>query len=259
MTTPANSLLQDFRFKTEICAIEDQYGTLQVYDDGDERYLMFGSIFEQSCQRKSDPAWLVHEYARAMVLSLLFVTPRHATVLGLGGASLVNCLFRRYPQLDLQVVDIRQAVIELAYAHFQVPQDPRLNILLQDAGDYLRQAPAASTDLLLCDLYNAQGLDNQQLRPAFLERCKRLLRPGGWVAFNYLQSHRIYGQTLDTLRGLFNTVYSCNISSGNWVVMAGDLPAPLSSATLRVRAQHLEQHLSVPLHEHLERLERERG
>ena len=50
----------------EIFRSHDQYGQVQVYDNGNKRYLAFGSSDEQSCQLKTDPAQLQYEYSRAM-------------------------------------------------------------------------------------------------------------------------------------------------------------------------------------------------
>ena len=58
----------------ELYRYYDEYGPLQVFDDGNKRYLSFGDGDEQSCQLKSDPLQLQHDYSRAMLLVLLFVS-----------------------------------------------------------------------------------------------------------------------------------------------------------------------------------------
>src|SRR5687768_14847887 len=67
----------------EIARIDDEYGSIQVYDRGDERYLTFDSPHQQSGIYKSDPARLLHHYTQAMMLVLLYRQPRHITLLGL--------------------------------------------------------------------------------------------------------------------------------------------------------------------------------
>ena len=68
----------------------DEYGTIDVLDDGNKRYLTFGNQDEQSLQIKATPHIPQHEYGRAIMLSLLFCDPKSVCVMGLGGGTLTQ-------------------------------------------------------------------------------------------------------------------------------------------------------------------------
>ncbi len=77
---------------TEIHRCYDEYGVILVLDDGNKRYLSFGTDDEQSCYLKSQPAQPQADYIRAMLLVLLFVTPSRIISMGLGGGGAEHLL-----------------------------------------------------------------------------------------------------------------------------------------------------------------------
>ena len=99
----------------ELYRIEDDEGSIVVTQRGNKRLLSFGSRFEQSSVLMGKPWYLIHEYTQIMLLGLLFVDARRITLLGLGGGGLVHCLSHYFSQSTIQVVEIRQAVIDIAY------------------------------------------------------------------------------------------------------------------------------------------------
>lgn len=238
----------------KIFEARDSLGPVKVFDNDYERYLTFGSIYEQSCQKKSDPGFLMHEHTRAMILPLVFHTPKRAMVLGLGGGSLVNCLYHRFPDITLEAVERRQIVIDIARQYFLVPSDPRLTIRCEDAGVFMEEVGKGSVDLLFCDLFNANGLDEVQRHPGFLSDCHAMLSENGWVAFNYFNGH---AETLDAIKSLeeqFEAVFTCYLFTGNLIVLAGKQSPDKDHAGLVARAKRLERHLGFPLVNHFLRL-----
>lgn len=198
----------------------DDYGDIVVYDVGKRRILTFGSIFEQSSIELDDPVRLVHEYTQAMLLPLLAISPRNITLLGLGGGGLVHSLFHALPDADIEAVELRQAVIDVAHSHFYLPRSERVHVRCADANRYVGNAMAGSTDLLLCDLYDANEACASQLDPVFYRRCKLLLTSNGWLAMNYHQLPSIDHPSVKALRDYFTAVFLCVVGSGNWVVLA---------------------------------------
>lgn len=202
----------------------DEYGDIMVYDIDRGRVLTFGSIFEQSCIDLDDPARLVHEYTQAMLLPLLAIKPTQVTLLGLGGGGLVHSLFHALPDAEIDIVDLRQAVIDIAYSHFFLPRSERVRVHCADAKNYTGNATVASTDLLLCDLYDANEASTIQLDKAFCRRCKLMLKPDGWLAMNYHQLPSIEHPSIRTVCNNFASVFLSVVGSGNWVVLASDSP-----------------------------------
>src|SRR5690606_41945503 len=83
----------------------DEFGAIRVFDDGNKLYLSFDSIHEQSCQHKAQPHRLTHEYTRAMLTPLAYHQPRHVTMLGLGGGSLLHSRHHCLPEILIQLVE----------------------------------------------------------------------------------------------------------------------------------------------------------
>lgn len=239
----------------EIFRTYDDLGPIQVFDDGNKRYLGFGSGDEQSCLMKTAPQLLLHEYARSMMLVLLFHNPKNVTFLGLGGGSLVSCVYHHFPSSVLKVVELRQKVVDTAYRFFQLPRDERLDVSVMDAGRYLKKVKRGSSDLIFCDLYGPDGLDEQQLEPVFIERCYDLLSDDGWLVLNCWQNHRGEAEGLRSLMDWFPETKVCSVPGGNWTILAGKQSKELSNKKLEEKAKALSETLGFSLSSSLKRLE----
>ncbi|MDF1642324.1 spermidine synthase [Thalassolituus oleivorans] len=202
----------------------DDLGIIQVYEDGNKRYLSFGTADEQSCQLKAKPGQPQHGYARAMMASLCLLKPdqavQQASVLGTGGGLMARCLFEQLPTTQVHTVDLRPAVIQIAHQYFGLPRDKRLTTHAQSAMDYLNACPTNSQGLLLSDLYLANGLDTRQLKPEFVSECRRVVQNDGWLVLNLWKEHREDGLFLPQLKAQFQTVLHSTTSDGNWIIWA---------------------------------------
>lgn len=234
--------------------IRDSLGPIKVFDNRNARHLTFGSSYEQSSQKRADPGFLMHEHTRAMVLPLVFEKLERVTVLGLGGGSLVNCLYHRFPSLQLQAVERRQAVIDIAYDYFQLPRAPRLSIRCQDAFEFAQSAAPGNVDFLLCDLFNADGLDSTQSHRDFLYNCYEMLSHNGWAAFNYSEGSAKTQKSIKSLKYYFDSLYTCCFPTGNLIVMVAKKRPTSDRDQLLIRAMDLEKHLGFPIVRHFLRL-----
>ncbi|MET0377565.1 MAG: spermidine synthase [Spongiibacteraceae bacterium] len=238
----------------EIYRTTDDFGPIQVFDDGEMRFLSFGGDDEQSCQLKAQPLVPQYDYIRAMLLPLLYRRPRDALLLGMGGGALANFLFRHYPSLTLRAVELRPAVIEIAHAFFDVPRDQRLQIIAQDAGDFVRTPGLLPTDLLLCDLYDADGMDERYFQPWFIDICAELVTDNGWLVINCWEDHREDHDTLGAITLHFEEVYTCAVDSGNWIILASRARNPINQARLLAQAATQTKKFGFPVQAYLDRL-----
>jgi len=222
-----------FLLHFEIHRRSDEWGMIQVFDDGNKRYLSFGTADEQSCQLKQNPLQLQHDYSRAMLTSLLMFgdqTPQRMTMLGLGGGSLPATIHELLPECEIDVAELRQAVVQVARQYFKLPRSPRMKIHVQDAGVWLDEAEAGQCDWLMSDLFLSDGLDQQQLQETFLARCDRHLKPGGWLVLNLWREHRDHGLWVQQLKDRFPTVLHATTNDGNWIVWARKAITSLTDA-----------------------------
>ena len=238
----------------EIYRLEDEFGLIQVFDDGATRYLSFGEDDEQSCALKTEPFVPQYEYIQAMLLPLLFHRPRDILLLGLGGGALAGFLFRHYPSAQLRAVELRPAVIEIAHRYFNLPRDPRLQTIAMEAGDYLRDSSVTRADLILCDLYDADGMDERYFQPWFIERAAELLDDDGWLVINCWEEHREDHDTLGAVIQHFEAVYTCMVDTGNWVVLASRAPTTLDSRQLLSKADAQTKKFGFSMRDNLDRM-----
>jgi len=246
--------MSDSPLGKEIFRTYDEHGPVQVFDDGPKRYLSFGEGEEQTCVLKAEPFLLQHDYTRAMLLPLLFSRPRDALLIGLGGGALASCLFHHLPELQLRAVEMRQAVIKAAHRYFQLPRDPRLRIIHQNAEEFLETPDIAKTDMLFSDIYGADGMDPRFFQPWYIEACAGLLNDNGWLVINCWEEHRGEHATLEVIDELFAEVYTCAVPSGNWVIMASRQRNALREPELKTRAKAQQKKFGFSVMENLNRL-----
>ena len=238
----------------EIHHYHDEYGPIQVLDDGTKRYLTFGDNDEQSCQLKSAPFQLQHDYSQAMLLVLLFIEPRNMILFGLGGGTLATTLHHYLPSLKLTVVELRPQVVKAASRFFQFPRSERIEVFVEDASEFLELGAQRKTDVLFSDIYGDEGLDLQQTQPWFIERCAELLSDDGWLVLNCWQQHRGDRHLLGALKQHFEDVRVCATAEGNWVVLAGKTASNTSVTQLTVAAKKWSKVLGYSLLSSLSRL-----
>jgi len=219
-------------FGHEIHRSFDEFGPLQVFDDGNKRYLSFGTADEQSCQLKQQPLQLQHDYLRAMLAVICQrpgaeLQPGHATVLGLGGGLLAAKLWQLLPAWQIQAVELRPAVVRIARQYFALPRDTRLQVEVDSAQHFVNQAVARqqSTGLLFSDLYLADGLSAEQQQQEFLQQCGRYVSDDGWLVLNLWKEHKAEGHILQQLQHDFSTVLQATTHDGNWLIWASRRPA----------------------------------
>lgn len=203
----------------------DAQGAILVFDQRRHRVLTFDSVFEQSKIDRRKPHLPVHEYNRAMLLPLVWDTPRHATVLGLGGGVLVNALHHLLPDCCIHAVELRPQVVDVAREFFALPDSDRIRITIGDARPALRRMADAGTDLILTDLYDADRMSPAPAQRRFFDQCERVLSDEGWLAVNYHRLPDLDGPLFDHIQRLFASVLLFRSRTNNFVLYASKHPA----------------------------------
>lgn len=238
----------------EIFRTYDDLGPIQVFDDGTKRYLSFGEGDEQSCVLKAQPHFLQHEYTRAMLLAFLFSQPKDAILVGLGGGALVNCLLHYFPDLQLRVVELRHAVVKIARKYFDLPRVDRLTVIEQDIAEFLEEKNQPKTDILFSDIYDAEGMAPQYFEPWYIEACAAMLSDKGWLILNCWDEHRGDHHTLHALTENFAQVFTCTVSTGNWIILASKQMHEVDEAKLKALAKEQSKQLGYSVNVMLNRL-----
>ena len=239
----------------ELYRVKDDMGFVVVTQRGDKRVLSFNSMLEQSSMLMTKPYYLTHEYTQIMLLGLLFVEAGHMTLLGLGGGSLAHCLSHFYPQRIMQVVELRQAVIDVAYEWFNLPKVPNLQVKQYDAKKYLSEA-AGSTDIIFSDLYEAEAMSGCQMQQEFIEDSYRILSEYGCLVINYHSMPDKDEPVMCRLAELFSEIYLCDVINGNHILFCTKKCFSISDDAMNQRAEALVQLFKMPLMYYYRKLEK---
>lgn len=231
-----------------LAEVQDEFGLIRVYEVGDYRFLEFGAAVEQSCVFTPAPSWLEYDYTRAMLIgALCHPAPETALFLGLGAGTLTQACLEFLPLKDVEAIELRPAVPELAMRYLGLQNDVRLYIRIGDAVELLESAESA--DLLFVDLYTDVGPAAAHLAWNFLKRCQEKLNPGGWLVINQWGTDEGKPLGAALLRGLFHRHYwECSVKEGNVVLLVpADLDQELDFDGLRQRAETLAPRLGYSL------------
>jgi spermidine synthase len=203
-----------------VLSTSDHIGNILVVDYRQYRVLTFDSVYEQSGYSLEKPHSVVHEYIRIMMLVLGFATPRHITLLGLGGGSLLRSIHHHLHKCQFHVVELRAKVFEVAKYYFDIPVDNRVKYTISDAKIQLRAAPDASTDIIFSDLFDAYFMSPIQTQKKFVSECFRVLDTDGWLVINFHNLPHARSIFFVTLIEYFSKVFICPGAMGNYILFA---------------------------------------
>lgn len=243
---------------------QDEYGPLDIVDESDGRLrsLHFGSSARQSTMFVARPHELALAYTQCMMTALLFLEadPVRALMLGLGGGSMVKFLLRWCNSCDVDVAELRPAVVDVAQRFFGLPvTDQRLRLHIGDGNDFMQRTAAPAWDLLLLDLHTSEGMSPVFYAPDFLPACRRRTAAGGvlvanlWYGIDRLVERRVR----QLLEVSFEQVLYLPVGGKLNCIALGlpgrELP---TWAQLEARAAHWQERTQLPLFDLLSDLAR---
>jgi spermidine synthase len=239
----------------ELYRTEDKDGPVIVTQRGNKRLLSFGSGLEQSCVSMDKPSYLIHEYTQIMLLGLLFSDARRLVVLGLGGGGLVHCLSQYYPQSSITVVELRQAVIGIAYDWFDLPRLDNLQVINANALSYMKKLKQDSCDIIFSDLYEADGMSTCQAQQDFIVACYQALSASGCMVLNFHQKPYRGSVLMDTINSFFDNIIVHDSGERNCIMFCCKNEVTLHTPELDARAAELAKQVEMPLLSHYRKLE----
>lgn len=183
------------------------YDKPYVIEEGDSRSLYFTRALTQSGMRLSDPTGLEFAYTQMMMSFLLFVhQPKHIMMLGVGGGSLVKYCYRHLLPSRITAIEIDPDILAFRDQFMLPPDDMRLQILLNDAADYLR-GNNPDADVILIDAFDRDGFSSSVCTRDFYLHVHDALTPHGVMVANMVGPKEERVAHLDMVADVF----SCNI------------------------------------------------
>ena len=195
----------------EVVFAEDtRYHRLAVVDDDDTRYLRFDNSL-QSAMYLGDPYRTRYRYTDFFHLGVAYnPDARNVLFVGLGAGSSEKRLWRDFPRLQIEAVELDPVVVDVAYRYFDVPRDPRLRIRVGDGRRFLA-GDERRWDVIVIDAFFADAIPAHLVTREFLELVRTRLAPGGVVVTNAIGAiegpgSRLFRSIYKTYRTAFPTV-----------------------------------------------------
>jgi spermidine synthase len=129
-------------------------------------------------------------------------------VLGVAGGSVIRTLVDEINfKGKITGVDIDQAVIEIANAYFRLNEIPNLEIIIDDAFEFV-QKTKNKYDLIIIDIFQDTKMPDFLFETLFVNRICFLLNPKGFVLFNtMLLNAKQKQQHLDYIKNFDPNLY----------------------------------------------------
>ncbi len=195
-----------------------EYNTIMVTERGSVRTMYFvvdGTRYIESRWDMDNPNSLDLDYSRTMMAGfLLDPSPKRFMMMGVGGGQISNYLFERFPDMEIDAVDIDPEVVRLARKYFGVPNDPRYRTHVGDGRLFIEKA-TEPWDVIMLDAFRGVFVPYHLKTREAYQACLDKLTPRGIVIANLHNLTRMYPHDRNTLAAVFPQCYSFVSESGN--------------------------------------------
>jgi spermidine synthase len=176
-------------------------------------------------------------------------------VVGLGGGTVVKRMWRDYPEMTLDVVELDPDVVDVAHEFFELPEDDRIRIHVADGRDFMEWT-ADTFDLVIVDAFDDFRVPRPLTTEEFMHAVRERLAPDGVVVYNVIGSvrgnrSRPFRSLYRTMRNVWRQVWLFVVDEGvgaegdNLILVATDEP-PETEELLRRIASRVDGRVTVP-------------
>lgn len=226
------------------------YRNIIVTEDSNRRCLRFTITRRtgqnQSCRFLENPEQLVFPYAKMTLSSLLVQdNPERILIIGLGGGTLPAVYSTLFPDAEIIISEIDEAVLRVAEEFFDFVETDRINVDIGDARVYIKRAGLRDEkfDLVIIDAFNGEYIPEHLMTEEFLQEVQTLLPEDGMVVANTFSTSRLYDAESQTYHNVFGEMINLRMpNTGNRIIIASAQPLP-SMQTLNQRARQWTERL----------------
>lgn len=189
---------------------------IQVTDNAAWRTLIFEHN-QQSSMALDDPFETDIEYFGYFHIAMALKPDAARTlVIGLGGGTVVKRMWRDYPAMHLDTVEIDPEVVEIARELFALPVDDRITVTVGDGREFVK-VTGNTYDIVIVDAFDDDRVPRHLTTEEFMREVRDVLAPEGVVAFNFIGS--LHGSRSKAFRSLYRT--ASNVWRRVWVFGVG--------------------------------------
>lgn len=228
------------------------YRNIIVTEDSARRCLRFTITRRtgqnQSCRFLENPQELVFPYAKMTLSSLLIQdNPQRILIIGLGGGTLPEVYHTLFPEAEIIISEIDEAVLNVAEEFFEFEQTDLIKVDIGDGRVYVKRAALRNEvfDLVIIDAFNGEYIPEHLMTEEFLEEIKLLLPENGMLVANTFSTSRLYDAESQTYQNVFGEIINLRMSNtGNRIIMASMQELP-DLFTLNRRAANWRSRLEM--------------
>lgn len=188
-------------------------GHVRVVDVGKTRKMVVGNTI-QSLNPDSPACSRLYWGQMAGSIKERFPVIENILILGMGGGTLAHLISRSYPGIQITSVEYDEVMIKIAKDFFNVESIPNHKIIEDDVMRVVIEPEEndiviGSFDALIVDVLNGDKYPDLGKTGNFLSAVKRLVRPGGFVAFSRIYTEDFQEEVnnfVDSLEGYFTEV-----------------------------------------------------
>jgi spermidine synthase len=197
---------------------KSKYNHIVVTESGDVRTMYFvvdGTYYIESRVNRGYEQSLDLDYTRTMMAGFL-VQPnvKRFLMIGFGGGQISNYLFRRFPDMEIDGVDIDSEVIRLARKYFGVPDSPRYRTHAADGRLFVEKAGEQKWDTIMLDAFRGVFVPFHLKTVEYYETLRAHLTPEGVVSANLHSQTGMYKHDRNTFAEVFPTRYAFHSENG---------------------------------------------
>jgi spermidine synthase len=228
------------------------YRNIIVTEDSTRRCLRFTITRRtgqnQSCRFLENPQEFVFPYAKMTLSSLLVQdNPQRILIIGLGGGTLPEAYHTLFPEAEIIISEIDEAVLNVAEEYFDFEQTDLIKVDIGDGRVYVKRAALRNEvfDLVIIDAFNGEYIPEHLMTEEFLEEIKLLLPEDGMLVANTFSTSRLYDAESQTYHNVFGEIINLRMSNtGNRIIMASMQELP-DLFTLNRRAANWRSRLEM--------------
>jgi len=202
------------------------YRDIVVEQNGDRRCLIFNvhrGDRNQTCVDVDDKQRLVFTYTRMSFAGLLLTPePKKILIAGLGGGSIPLTFNDLFPDSEIDVVEIDQAVVNVAKEYFFFEENENMKVSVNDARVFVKRAAIAGEkyDYIILDAFGGDYIPEHLLTQEFLEEVKQIMSEDAVLVANTFSTSRFYDHESVTYQHVFGEFFNFKLpTSGNRIIV----------------------------------------
>ncbi len=170
---------QGVKVKAKLYETQSKYQKIEVYDSEEFGKILVIDGHGMLCEKDE---FIYHEMM-AHVPACTHKEPKRALVIGGGDGGVAKELLR-HPQIEVDMVEIDEEVVRVSKEFFPSIGDwdnPRLNLMIEDGIEYVKNVPAGTYDLVLVDSTDPEGPAEGLFNRNFYAHIFKILKDDGIV------------------------------------------------------------------------------